>query len=204
MFIHTIEIICIIAFALSAVISESNKGKDIVSIMVIGWVTALGGGTVRDVILSTNQVFWIRDPSYFWTALISSFIGFFLAPHLRRIKAERLIVFLDAIGISMFSVLVTKDLTAQHYAPYVAITMGMITAVFGGVLRDILTNRPTMFNNTEFYASPVILGCYLYILQTQHHINPDVATLTSIGFIIALRMYIVIKKSTFPRCLLLK
>lgn len=204
MFIHCIEIICIIAFALSAVISESNKGKDIVSIMVIGWVTALGGGTVRDIILSTNQVFWIRDPSYFWTALLSSFIGFFLAPHLRQEKVERLIVTLDAIGISMFSVLVTKSLTAQHYAPYVAITMGMITAVFGGVLRDILTNRPTMFNNTEFYASPVIIGCYLYILQTKHHISPDIATLSSIIFIIALRMYIVIKKKTFPDFLLLK
>ncbi|KJF93059.1 hypothetical protein UB39_17690 [Photobacterium angustum] len=199
MFIHSIEIICIIAFALSAVISESNKGKDIVSIMVIGWVTALGGGTVRDIILSTNQVFWIREPSYFWTALLSSFIGFFLAPHLRQEKVERLIVTLDAIGISMFSVLVTKSLTAQHYAPYVAITMGMITAVFGGVLRDILTNRPTMFNNTEFYASPVIIGCYLYILQTEHHINPDIATLSSIIFIIVLRMYIVIKKKNISR-----
>ena len=204
MFIHSIEIICIIAFALSAVISESNKGKDIVSIMVIGWVTALGGGTVRDIILSTNQVFWIRDPSYFWTALLSSFIGFFLAPHLRQERVERLIVTLDAIGISMFSVLVTKSLIAQHYAPYVAITMGMITAVFGGVLRDVLTNRPTMFNNTEFYASPVIIGCYLYILQTEHHINPDIATLSSIIFIMVLRMYIVIKKKTFPDFLLLK
>lgn len=204
MFIHTIEIICIVAFALSAVISESNKGKDIVSIMVLGWVTALGGGTVRDMILSTNQVFWIRDPSYFWTALISSFVGFFLAPYLRKIKADRLIVILDAIGISMFSVLVTKDMVAQHYAAYVAVTMGMITAVFGGVIRDIIIDRPTMFNNTEFYASPVIIGCYLYILQIRLSINADIATLVSISFIIILRMYIVIKKKTFPDFLLLK
>ncbi|KJG19353.1 hypothetical protein UB37_18715 [Photobacterium iliopiscarium] len=204
MLIHTIEIICIVAFALSAVISEANISKDIVSVMVLGWITALGGGTVRDIILSTGQVFWIRDPSYFWTALITSFIGFFLAPHLRKIKAERLIVVLDAIGIAMFSVLVTKNMVAEHYAGYVAVTMGMITAVFGGVLRDVILARPTMFNNTEFYASPVIIGCYLYILQLKFSISPNIATLTSISFIIIVRMYIVIKKITFPNWLLLK
>lgn len=204
MFVHTIEIICIIAFALSAVISESNKGKDIVSIMVLGWVTALGGGTVRDIILSKGQVFWIKDPSYFWTALITSFIGFFLAPYLRKIKAERLIVFFDAIGIAMFSVLVTKNMTAEHYAAYVAVTMGMITAVFGGVLRDVILSRPTMFNNTEFYASPVIIGCYLYILQIRFAVNSNIATIISITFIIIVRMYIVITHKTFPKCLLLK
>ncbi|GAK86160.1 hypothetical protein JCM19238_3750 [Vibrio ponticus] len=78
MFVHTIEIICICAFALSAVISEVNKGKDIISILVLGWVTALGGGTVRDVILSTDQVFWIQYPSYFWAALAAHWWDFLL------------------------------------------------------------------------------------------------------------------------------
>lgn len=204
MFVHTIEIICIIAFALSAVISETNRGKDIVSVLVLGWVTALGGGTVRDVILSTDHVFWIKDPSYFWTALFASIFGFFFAPYLRKIRAERLIVILDAIGISMFSVLVTKNMIAQDYAAYVAITMGMITAIFGGVVRDIIASRPTMFNNTEFYATPVIIGCSLYVLMARCNINSEIAALVSIAFIFILRMYIVIKKKTFPHYLILK
>ncbi len=102
MFIHTIEIICIIAFALSAVISESNKGKDIVSIMVIGWVTAICGGTVQDVILSTNQVFWISEiPLIFGLHYISHLLASFSPRIYAGSKSERLIVFLDAIGISM-------------------------------------------------------------------------------------------------------
>jgi len=76
MFVYSLEMICIVAFALSGVLVESNRGKDIVSIMILGWVTALGGGTLRDLILSAETIFWIRDPSYFWTALSSAAIGF--------------------------------------------------------------------------------------------------------------------------------
>lgn len=208
MFVHIIELICICAFALSAVISEANRVKDIISVLVQGWVTALGGGTVRDVILSTDQVFWFKDPSYFLAALISSLIssliGFFIAGSLRKLKAERLIIVLDAIGISMFSVLVTKNMIHQDYAAYVAITMGMVTALFGGVVRDIIVNRPTMFNNTEFYATPVILGCTLFVVFSHLGMNADINTIICIALIIFLRMYIVVKKKTFPSYLLLK
>ncbi|WP_114765035.1 trimeric intracellular cation channel family protein [Vibrio rhodolitus] len=204
MFVHTIEIICICAFALSAVISEVNKGKDIISILVLGWVTALGGGTVRDVILSTDQVFWIQYPSYFWAALASSLVGFFIAPQLRKLKAERLILVLDAIGISIFSILVTKKMIHQDYAAYVAITMGTITAVFGGVVRDIIVNRPTMFNNTEFYATPVIIGCSLFVAFSHFGLNADLNTIVCIAFIIVFRLYIVATKKSFPKYLLLR
>lgn len=204
MFVHIIEIICICAFALSAVISEVNKGKDIISVLVLGWVTALGGGTVRDVILSTDQVFWIQYPSYFWAALISSLIGFFIAPQLRKLKAERLILVLDAIGISIFSILVTKKMIHQDYAAYVAITMGTITAVFGGVVRDVIVNRPTMFNNTDFYATPVIMGCSLFVGLSYLGMNADVNTIICIALIITFRMYIVVTKKSFPRYLLLR
>ncbi len=204
MFVHIIEIICICAFALSAVISEVNKGKDIISVLVLGWVTALGGGTVRDVILSTDQVFWIQYPSYFWAALFSSLIGFFIAPQLRKLKAERLILVLDAIGISIFSILVTKKMIHQDYAAYVAITMGTITAVFGGVVRDVIVNRPTMFNNTDFYATPVIMGCSLFVGLSYLGMNADVNTIICIALIITFRMYIVVTKKSFPRYLLLR
>jgi uncharacterized membrane protein YeiH len=80
MLVYSLEMICIVAFALSGVLVESNRGKDIVSIMMLGWITALGGGTLRDLILSAETIFWIRDSSYFWTALISAIIGFSALP----------------------------------------------------------------------------------------------------------------------------
>ncbi|ANS87072.1 UPF0126 membrane protein [Vibrio scophthalmi] len=204
MFVHITEIICICAFALSAVLSEANKGKDIISVLVLGLVTALGGGTVRDVILSTEQVFWIQYPDYFWAAIISSLVGFFIAAELRKLKAERLILVLDAIGISIFSILVVKKMVHQDYAAYVAITMGVITAVFGGVVRDVIVNRPTMFNNTEFYATPVIIGCTAFVGFSHLGMNADVNTILCIAFIVIFRIYIVVTKKSFPSYLLLK
>ncbi|MCG9553217.1 trimeric intracellular cation channel family protein [Vibrio sp. Isolate31] len=204
MFVHITEIICICAFALSAVLSEANKGEDIISVLVLGLTTALGGGTVRDVILSTEQVFWIQYPEYFWAAIISSLVGFVSAAKLRQLKAERIILILDAIGISIFSILVTKKLIHLDYADYVAITMGVITAVFGGVVRDVLVNRPTMFNNTEFYATPVIMGCAAFVGLSHLGMDTNINTTFCIAFIVIFRVYIVLTKKSFPSYLLLK
>lgn len=204
MLVYSLEMICIVAFALSGVLVESNRGKDIVSIMMLGWVTALGGGTLRDLILSAETIFWIRDPSYFWTALLSAIIGFFTITHIRKNSLNKLIIMFDTIGVSLFSVLVTQQLYSGGYAAYVAVSMGIVTAIFGGVLRDILAHRQTLFNNTELYATPIILGCCLYILLVNLAVDTTVAALTCMILIVAVRWYIVVKKIHFPAFLLLK
>ncbi|MFT7684173.1 MAG: putative membrane protein YeiH [Moritella dasanensis] len=204
MLVYSLEMICIVAFALSGVLVESNRGKDIVSIMMLGWITALGGGTLRDLILSAETIFWIRDSSYFWTALISAIIGFFSITHIRKNSLKKLIIMFDTIGVSLFSVLVTQQLYSGGYAAYVAVSMGIVTAIFGGVLRDILAHRKTLFNNTELYATPIILGCCLYILLVNLNIGVTLAALICMVLIVLMRFFIVVKKLNFPAFLLLK
>jgi len=204
MLVYSLEMICIVAFALSGVLVESNRGKDIVSVMMLGWITALGGGTLRDLILSADTIFWIRDPSYFWTALSSAVIGFFTITHIRKNRLKKLIVMFDAIGVSLFSILVTQQLYSAGYAAYVSVSMGLVTAIFGGVLRDILAHRQTLFNNTDMYATPVILGCCLYIVLVNLNVDTILAALSCMVFIVSMRWYIVIKKISFPAFLLLK
>lgn len=204
MFTYILEMVCIVAFALSGVLVESNKGKDIVSVVLLGWVTALGGGTLRDIIINSEQVFWIRDPIYFWVALTSASCGFFLINEIRKSKVEKLVVLFDTIGVSLFSVLVTAKLHSAGYAAYVAIMMGMVTAVFGGVLRDILAHRTNMFNNTELYATPVILGSSIYILMSNLGVAEYIASIVGIAFIIVMRLYVVVKKVRYPAYLILK
>lgn len=204
MLVYSLEMICIIAFALSGVLVESNRGKDIVSIMMLGWITALGGGTLRDLILSADMIFWIRDPSYFWTALSSAIIGFFSITHIRKNRLNKLIIMFDTIGVSLFSILVTQQLYSAGYAAYVSVSMGIVTAIFGGVLRDILAHRQTLFNNTELYASPVILGCCLYILLVNLQVDITLAASTCMVLIVSIRLYIVVKQIRFPAFLLLK
>lgn len=204
MLVYSLEMICIVAFALSGVLVDTNRGKDIVSIMMLGWITALGGGTLRDLILSAETIFWIRDPSYFWTALISAIIGFFSITHIRKHRLKQLIIMFDTVGVSLFSILVTQQLYSAGYAAYVAVSMGLVTAIFGGVLRDILAHRQTLFNNTDLYATPIILGCCLYILFINLAVESNLAALTCMVLIVSMRWYIVFKKITFPAFLLLK
>ncbi len=172
--------------------------------MIIGIITALGGGTLRDIILGAEQMFWIRDPSYFWVALLSSIIGFFLVSVLRHRHVDRAILYLDTFGIALFSILVTERLLLAHYAAYVAIGMGVITAIFGGVIRDILIQRPTLFNNTEFYATPIILGCCIYSVLFYFDVNLRWSSVGSMAFIIIFRLYTLHKGHQFPSSLLLK
>ncbi|MCW8331161.1 trimeric intracellular cation channel family protein [Photobacterium sp. SDRW27] len=204
MFTYVLEMVCIVAFAFSGVLVESNRGKDIVSILLLGWVTALGGGTLRDIIINTEQVFWIRDPTYFWVALISACVGFFLITEIRKSKIEKMVILFDTIGVSLFSVLVTAKLYSEGYAAYVAIVMGMVTAVFGGVLRDILAHRSNMFNNTELYATPVILGSSLYIVISNLGVLDYIASIISMTFIVVVRLFVVIKKIRYPAFFILK
>ncbi|ELR67930.1 hypothetical protein C942_00238 [Photobacterium marinum] len=203
LFVYLLEMLCIVAFALSGVLAESNKGKDIVSVILLGWVTALGGGTLRDIIID-EQVFWIRDQTYFWVALFSACAGFFLIKEIRKSLVERMVILFDTIGVSLFAILVTANLYSLGFAAYVAIFMGMITAVFGGVIRDIIANRPTMFNNTELYATPVILGSCLYILLINIGVFSGIASPFCMLLIVAMRLFVVIKNIRFPAFLILK
>lgn len=204
MFSYILEMICIAAFALSGVMVKSNRGKDIISVLLLSWVTALGGGTLRDIILNAEQVFWIRDSTYFWVALGTGFIGFFLITEIRKSKIEKMIIVFDTIGVAMFTILVTAKLYATGYSAYVAVVMGMITAVFGGVIRDILSHRLTMFNNTDLYATPVILGGCLYIGLNNWGLDDNIASITCMLFIVVLRLYVIAKHIRFPAFLILK
>ncbi|MFC1502884.1 trimeric intracellular cation channel family protein [Pseudomonadota bacterium] len=204
MLAYILEMVCIVAFALSGVMVDSNRGKDILSVLLLGWVTALGGGTLRDIIINAEQVFWIRDPTYFWVALGSSCAGFFLITEIRKSKIEKMVILFDTIGVSLFSVLVTAKLYSTGYAAYVAIFMGMVTAVFGGVIRDILAHRLNMFNNTELYATPVILGSSLYIVMHNVGVIDYIASIFCMTFIVVIRLYVMAKRVRFPDFLILK
>ena len=204
-YLHLVELICICVFALSAVLMDASRGKDIVSIVVIAMITALGGGTLRDMMLfSQSQLFWVREPNYFWVAFFSAVISFFIVPFIRHRHTDRIIIILDTFGVALFSVSVTKRLLVEGQGAYVAISMGMITAVFGGVLRDIIIQRPTLFNNTDFYATPIILGCALYSALYHFEFYSLWSSVFSMAFIILFRLYVVYKGHQFPSSLLLK
>jgi len=182
---YYLGLIGIAAFSITGVIAAGKKDMDIFSIVLLGVVTALGGGTLRDIILNTNPVFWIADLFYLWVAVFASALTFFLIQYVTH--ALRLLLFIDAFGLSLFTVLATEKTIGLGFSNPVAILMGVITGIAGGMIRDILTGRMPLLLGKEFYATPALLGAILFTILDYYTPMHGFNSLCAIGLVFALR-----------------
>lgn len=147
--------------ALTGVLEAEKKGIDLVGVVIVGMVAALGGGTLRDLLLA-RRVFWIADDAYLWCGLAAS-LSTFVAARRVRLPANLFLV-PDAVGLALFTVVGTKIALALGAGWLVASFMGVITGVFGGVLRDVLANEvPLVMRPGTWYASAAWAGALLLI-----------------------------------------
>lgn len=159
MFLFIIEMIGAVAAAISGIRLASVKHFDWFGAYIVGLVTALGGGTLRDVLLDI-PVFWTRSWDYFAaTGVAMAIVLIFQRQLVRRIKA--LLVF-DAIGLALFTVIGIEKTIAAGLPMWVAIAMGLVTGAFGGVLRDILINEEPLIFRKDIYAMASFLGGVAY------------------------------------------
>lgn len=173
------------AFAITGVIAAGQKGMDIFSITLLGVVTALGGGTIRDLILDSSPVFWVGDLLYLWVSVAASILTFFLVRYAKHVL--RLLLFVDAFGLSLFTVLAAEKTITLGFSIPVAVLMGVITGIAGGMLRDILTGRMPLLLGKEFYATPALLGAIVFALLVQYFPGHDFNRLYAIAVIFLLR-----------------
>jgi len=159
-FANLVNLVAIGVFAITGVLAGLRKSADIFSLMVFGLVTALGGGTIRDILLDT-PVFWVSELSYVWVALAAVLIAFFIYRLFSQIY--RVLLYLDAIGVALFTVQAIDKVLNLGHPPLIAIIMGIVTGIGGGLIRDVLTDRPTLLMTKELYATPILLGSVVYI-----------------------------------------
>lgn len=159
LFLLTIEVIGTIAFAISGIRLAAAKEFDWFGAYTIGLVTAIGGGTLRDVLLDL-PVFWMSTPLYLLVTGLSLAVVIIFRKTLVRFN-KTLFVF-DAIGLALFVVIGIQKSLSIDYPMWVAIVMGMITGSFGGVLRDILINEEPLFFRKDIYATACIAGGLVY------------------------------------------
>ena len=171
-------------FAISGVLSAARQRLDIFSIVVVGLLTALGGGTLRDVILDV-PVFWLEDLTAFWVAIGASFATF-LGIRLILKLPLRLLSYLDAMGVALFAVQAIDKTLAFGHPAAVAVVMGLITSIAGGILRDVVTHRPTLLLSRELYATPIVLGGMLYV-GLLHLMPSPLGRLIAMGVIFGIR-----------------
>ena len=152
----------VVAFAITGALVASRKQMDLVGFAVLGTATGIGGGTLRDVLLG-SAVFWIHEPVYLLTCVIVSIVVFFAA-HIPQSR-YRYVLWLDAIGLALFAVTGAEKAYGGAGAA-VAIAMGVITATFGGVIRDLLGGESPVILSREIYASAALAGAATFVTLT--------------------------------------
>lgn len=146
-------------FALTGALAAARDRHDIVTFWFFAVVTGVGGGTLRDLLIGA-PVFWVGDPTYLLIGAGAALAVWFLAPHLERAKA---LVWLDAIGLAGYAVIGAGKALALGVNPFVSVAMGVLTACFGGVIRDVLAEQPSILLKREITISAALLSASVFV-----------------------------------------
>jgi uncharacterized membrane protein YeiH len=184
-----IEVGGVLAFALSGLLEARRKDMDMVGSFTIAFITAFGGGTLRDLLLERRPFFWVEHQGYTWLVFILALVFTPFARHLRLAMSEKIILVADALGLGLFSALGASEANHAGMPVFVCAMMGVITGVFGGVLRDVICNEiPMVFRNRHLYATCSFAGSWIYLLLDWLEAPPTLALIASIMVTCAMRL----------------
>jgi len=183
--IYLLDLISTAVFAISGVILARRTSLDILGAIVLATMTAVGGGTTRDLVLGLTPVFWVSDPTYLLVIAATSIASYVLFSWVEA--PERSLRLADAVGLAIVTVIGTEKSLLAGAAPVIAIAMGVITGIFGGVIRDTLANRmPIVFADPSFYATAAFFGAGSFVLMT--NVDSTLAVATCITITLGLRL----------------
>lgn len=185
-------------FAITGVLAIQKAGVDVFGAVVLGIITAIGGGTVRDLLLD-QPIFWIADFNYIWVGVIAAALAFFLTKRFQQ--RYRLLLYLDGFAAALFGLVATEKVLGLHLAAPFAVMMGVLTSIGGGIVRDVLAGRTSLLMSREIYATPILLGCTLYVLLRDVFPNIQVAGWIALIFTSGLRFLAIYKDLQMPAIL---
>ncbi|WP_062264871.1 trimeric intracellular cation channel family protein [Endozoicomonas arenosclerae] len=196
MLLYTLDLFGTAVFAISGAWLACRKDMDIFGAMVLAFVTAVGGGTIRDVLLGATPVFWVQDHDYVLVILASTLLALLI----RRWhdQTHNLLLIADALGLAVFTVIGVTKAMAFGASPTVAVMMGVLTGCGGGAIRDLLSGEIPLVLKKEVYAFAAMAGGALFVVL-EPHTGTGEATLISAGVVLALRLLAMYKKVSLPR-----
>lgn len=181
-----VDILGTIAFAVSGVLVAMDKRLDLFGVLIIAFVTAIGGGTLRDLLIGNTPVTWMRDLTYVTIIPSTMVLTIIFSKQLKYLR-KSLFLF-DTIGIGLYTMLGIEKGLEAHLSPIMCIALGTMTASFGGVLRDILCNEIPVIFHKEIYATACILGGALYFAIEALGVPEDYAYVVGILAVIIMRV----------------
>lgn len=186
MFYQVLDIMGTIAFAISGVLVAMDKRLDVFGVLIIAFVTAIGGGTLRDLLIGNTPVVWMRDSTYVLVIGITVILSIIFSSRLKYLR-KSLFLF-DTIGIGLFTMIGIDKGLEVGLLPVMCIALGTMTASFGGVLRDILCNEIPVIFRKEIYATACILGGIVYFLLVILNVPQKYSYVAAISTVIGIRL----------------
>src|SRR5690554_1238891 len=193
---YTIDILGTIAFSISGVLVALNKRMDPFGILIIAFVTAVGGGTLRDVLIGDTPVSWMKNMTYTYVILASTVFAIVFRKKIDYLRTSLLLF--DTIGIGLYTVVGVEKGISAGLNPIICVSLGTMSACFGGVIRDILCNEIPVIFRKEIYATACITGGFSYFLIKKLPIDIDLAFVIAGLIVILVRLLAIRFKISLP------
>lgn len=188
MILYALSLVGVAVFAASGALAAGRKSFDWIGVGAIAVVTAIGGGTLRDLLLDRHPIFWIADPAYLWVVLASAALTLLYVRSRRPPRSLLLVA--DALGLALFTISGAQVAEGQELPGVIVVLMGTLTGVAGGVLRDVLSREiPLLFGPSDtLYATAAIAGATLYLVVQDLGLARTPAALLGMAVVAGLRL----------------
>ena len=174
------------AFAISGALFAMKKKMDTFGVLIIAFVTAVGGGTIRDILIGAERITWMKDLNCIYVISVS--VVFAIVFRNKIAYLSKSLFLFDTIGLGIFTIIGTETGIQNGFHPLISISLGMITATFGGVIRDTLSNEIPLIFQKEIYATACIIGAGLFIVLSNLNIHTDVIYVMTTLVVIIVRL----------------
>lgn len=191
-----LDVLGTIAFAISGALSAMNRRLDLFGIFIIAFVTAIGGGTVRDILIGNTPVMWMENIVYIYLIGVVTILAIIFRNKLNYLK-KSLFLF-DTIGLGVFTITGVETGIQNGLDPIVSVALGAMTGTFGGVIRDILCNEIPIIFRKEIYATACIIGALAYVILYDMGVDADVIYLVTTLTVISIRLVVVKYQISLP------
>jgi uncharacterized membrane protein YeiH len=193
---NILEILGTAAFAISGALSAMNRKLDVFGIFIIAFVTGIGGGTVRDILIGNTPVTWMDNIIYIYLIGIVTILSIIFRTKINYLKTS--LFLFDTIGLGIFTIIGVETGIQNNLDPIISVALGVMTGTFGGVIRDILCNEIPVIFRKEIYATACLIGGLVFIILRKLGVEREIIYIVTSLIVISIRLLVVKFKISLP------